>query len=535
MIILLRRDNGEPLPSLNEHQGAEFATLPPDGVALELRVDGVVLQPFVRPGEPEWRWQWNPGPAVGVRQVALLMRWPDGGEQQSEWALRVLPRKIDGERYDALLDDLRAVAGTLAVSLGGAAAEAAEAAPDATLPGDTLAQFYALFDEPFVPFVRAVRQIGRRPREELRRYHAEQPLGEVGAFGPDAANLGRARFEPAPPDVAPALQAAFGGALPESVPVQQSAPSTDIYEHRLLKHLLALLQRRARSLARIARREAERLERRGDASARLVRAREIVAGCENAARTLRDMRALPFLAAVRPLGALRGPTPLFGREPAYRAVYAMWQTLRRQPALALDSSLFTLPIADLPRLYEVWCALHCAAALLDLGGTVQLQRLIVVEQGGDDDEPLLTIALPEDEPLLTVAHGAATLTLRYQPHYRPRARGRLASLDRHTRVPDLAVEVALPDQPPQVLILDAKYRLDADGRGVPQDALADAYAYLGAIGLDGRRATISASILYPGSGDGEHYPSGVGALPCIPGLLYPLRTTLATHLLPLLD
>ena len=86
-----------------------------------------------------------------------------------------------------------------------------------------------------------------------------------------------------------------------------------------------------------------------------------------------------------------------------------------------------------------------------------------------------------------------TLALRYQPRYRPlrdaetRRQGKansslplspspslrvsaLGSLDRHTRVPDLAIEVQRNGEPPQVLLLDAKYRLDAEGRGVPQDA-----------------------------------------------------------------
>jgi large subunit ribosomal protein MRP49 len=83
-------------------------------------------------------------------------------------------------------------------------------------------------------------------------------------------------------------------------------------------------------------------------------------------------------------------------------------------------------------------------------------------------------------------------------------------------VPDLAIEVRGPAAPPQVLLLDAKYRLDAEGRGVPQDALADAYTYQGAIGYAGARATIGALLLYPGTGAPELYPSGVGAIPLLP-------------------
>ncbi|MDQ2997209.1 MAG: hypothetical protein M3R61_09170, partial [Chloroflexota bacterium] len=83
---------------------------------------------------------------------------------------------------------------------------------------------------------------------------------------------------------------------------------------------------------------------------------------------------------------------------------------------------------------------------------------------------------------------------------------------------------------PQVLLLDAKYRLDADGRGVPQDALADAYAYFGAIGSAGQRATLGALLLYPGTGAPERYSSGVGTIPLLPGRTDTLAQQLAAWL-----
>jgi large subunit ribosomal protein MRP49 len=97
-------------------------------------------------------------------------------------------------------------------------------------------------------------------------------------------------------------------------------------------------------------------------------------------------------------------------------------------------------------------------------------------------------------------------------------------------VPDLAIEVRQAGAPPRALLLDAKYRLDADGRGVPQDALADAYTYFGAIGCAGQRATIGALLLYPGTGAPERYPSGVGTIPLLPGSTETLAEQLAEWL-----
>jgi hypothetical protein len=356
----------------------------------------------------------------------------------------------------------------------------------------------------------------------------------------------------------PELQAALrpgGGLLPREIAAERDLPTTDLYEHRLLKHLLALLQRRARFVHRLAERESSRLaanESFTGPSTRRLRAEQIAAGSALAARSLRELHTLPFLAQVRPLPSFRGATPLLQRDPAYREVYRMWQALRQHPYIAFDSPLFSIPIADLPYLYESWCAIQVAGALLALGGTIREQRLVEPRQpAGAEDELEYAVALADQAPLLLIERGELTLTLRYQPHYRPaRTKSQeartdqnnagsrfsvlgsstLSSLDRHTRVPDLSIEVRRAGEPPRALLLDAKYRLDADGRGVPQDALADAYTYYGAIGAAGRRATLGALLLYPGTGAAERYPSGVGSIPLLPGRTAALADELAAWL-----
>ncbi|HEX9369832.1 MAG TPA: DUF2357 domain-containing protein, partial [Roseiflexaceae bacterium] len=401
---------------------------------------------------------------------------------------------------------------------------------------------------------RAVRRIAARPRERLRDSRARTPLGQATTIGADAiAGLPRGDFDEAPTGVAEELQTALrpgGGLLPREVPADSAAPTTDIYEHRLLKHLLGLLLRRARFIGTLAEREAARLAATeqpiGGSSTRRIRAEQIAAGCADATRRLRALRALPFLAEVRPLASPRGATPLLQRDAAYREVYRMWRALRQHPYVAFDSPLFHLPIADLPHLYEVWCALEVVRALLACGGLVREQRLVEQPSPADAEQTLdFALDLVEQVPLLVIEHGECIFTLRYQPHYRPKRpttnevraryivplpRSSFGSLDRHTRVPDLAIEVRRPGVAPRVLLLDAKYRLDAEGRGVPQDALADAYTYLGAIGYAGERATLGALLLYPGEREPELYPSGVGVLPLLPGRVAELEAMLVEHL-----
>jgi hypothetical protein len=546
MDIDLTPGQSDELPLVAEHQPVEFACSAEPGSQLTLSVDGGTLEPFLRPGETAWRWRWNPGPAVGLHRLALAATDQHGGEARRSWMLRVVTRKVDQDRYEALLEDIQRAAYGVLATLAGAGAEGAELQREAPWRHSPADEYYALFEERLASFGRAVRRIAARPREQLRGAYEQEPLGQAADLGARAiSELGRGLFDAAPPGAAPELQAALrpgGGLLPREIATERDRPTTDLYEHRLLKHLLALLQRRARFVHTLAEREANRLatnEAFTGPSTRRLRAEQIAAGSAAATRALRELHALPFLAEVRPLPSFRGATPLLQRDPAYREVYRMWQALRQHPYIAFDSPLFSIPIADLPYLYESWCAIQVARALLELGGTIREQRLAEPRRpGGAEDELEYTVALAEQAPLLLIERGELTLTLRYQPHYRPArtknreprtdqtntgsgfsalGSGTLGSLDRHTRVPDLAIEIRRAGEPPQALLLDAKYRLDADGRGVPQDALADAYTYFGAIGAGGRRATLGALLLYPGTGAPERYASGVGSIPLLPG------------------
>lgn len=531
------------LTPISEHQAVEFWCIARPGSLLVLEVGGQPLAPFLRPGEPAWRWRWNPGTATGLHQLELLVRDAGGAELRASWALRVLTRKIDQERYEALIDDLQRVAYRLVATLAGAGAEGATLEPGEPWQHSPLESYYLLFEARLDTFVQAVRRIAARPREQLQATRGRAPLGQAGAIDDQAiAELPRGQFDPAPAEVAAELQAALrpaGGALPRDLATTHGRPSTDTYEHRLLKQLLAQLARRARFVGGLATRAAARLAANeaytGAPSTRRLRAEQIAQGCAAATRTLQQLRALPFLAEVRALPAFHGPTALLQRDASYREVYRMWQALRREPRLACDSPLFSLPIADLPHLYEVWCALELAQALLALGGEVREQSLVAERGSRDDNELEYVVALNERSPLLVIARGEQTLSLRYQPRYRPargaaQQAGQLYALDRYTHVPDLAIELRGGDRAARVLLLDAKYRAEPAGHGVPPDALADAYTYLGAIGSGGRRATLGALILYPGTGPHERFASGVGTIALLPGHTGPLAALLTDWL-----
>ena len=180
-------------------------------------------------------------------------------------------------------------------------------------------------------------------------------------------------------------------------------------------------------------------------------------------------------------------------------------------------------------LYDQWCVLRPVAALVPLG-TVVGQRLLRQEALATDTAGARwLVRLPPDVPLLRLRLAGTEVALFYQRRYKPQASGSqvLGTLDPYVRVPDIAIEIMRPGGPRQVLILDAKYRVAPGGRA-PQDALDDAYAYRSAIGVDGRRTTLGAFLLFPGS-QAVMTTDAVGALPLLPPANEALRVLLRQY------
>jgi large subunit ribosomal protein MRP49 len=507
------------LPPIAEHEAVEFSCLPPSGATPSLIIDGRAQEAFLRPGDPHWRWRWNPGTAVGLHEVRL-----DIGATGAprHWQLRVEPQKIDQERYAALHADIERAAQQIARSSGGMAREGLEAGD--TSSRRSMVEVYELIvAEHLDPLERAIRRIAAQPAGALRPVAESEPLDRYrGAPPGDAARITQGAFDPAPPGVAAELQAQIrpeGGLLPRELPTTGATPQTDTYENRVVRRLLERLERLCTQVAEHSAAAAQSGDRR-----HAERAAAAVEGAQRTIQRIRALAALPLLRGIGPLTAFHGPTHLMRNHRDYRTVYRAWQALRRRPMISVTTPAASVPITDLPHLYEIWCALRVATALLALNGRVVAQHL--VETAYNDDEVDVTVRLREQEPLLSLAHGEKQLTLRYQPRYTPTRSSGFHSLDDQTHIPDLAIEITAEGAEPRVLLLDAKYRLTPDGRSVPRDALADAYTYRGAIGYGGQLATLGAVLLYPGEDAPVRYASGVGVIPLLPGVETHLVNTL---------
>lgn len=509
--------NGQPLPSADlvadtfwDWQPVDIACQPQPNVrAVHLVIGEAALgPPLVAFGDPTWRWRWQPREAVGVFDAELVLTLADGTQSEERFRIRIRPRTIDSEQYEALIMAVQHDVAALVYALqGGTEGVRMVRAGRAR----SLLEEYALLVEQLGPqAVEVASQITKQPHQHWRMQRDTLSLGEITRF--DAATAA-AIAQAAPAAVDQVNTPQFNGTLPQTVSLTQTVLTTDSLEHRLLKGVLQQLHARSMVLYRALQHEhARRAQHDAVRDTPTVPAmQQRMQRCARLQRALRQALADRLLAGITPLVRMREPTHLMRHAPRYRRVYALYRALRNTLLLDWDSPLLWLPIQALPVLYEQWCVLQVLHALRDMG-TVEGQQVLV--QAGTGEQDCWTLRLNHNIPLLTVRQDDGTLLrLFYQRRYVPQAAG-LGSLDPFVRIPDIAIEVTRAGQVPQVLLLDAKYRVSPDG-GVPQDALDDAYAYRTAIGVNGQRTTLGAFLLYPGS---KHIVAAdnVGALPLLP-------------------
>lgn len=515
------------LPELTEHQPVEFVFLPEAQAAqteLQLSVNGIALEAFLLPGDTHWRWRWNTGAAPGRLRLTLTFQQAMQ-PHTNEWMLLVVPLKMEQQHYAALIDDIQQLARSLIYALNGGALAGVRLVPAATQRWELIEERAAIFSAPLERLEQAIARILRQPRSSSQSQSIQRPIGEARSLTPDSSLVAQLELLPEHSQHSHIQLPDGRAALPHSIHETQSTNSVDSYEHRLLKRVLERLLREARLLQTLLSTETASSPTQQELHARL----------HSAERRIAQLRSAELFEHIGELSSFHGPTPLLQRDSSYREIFRMWQALRLTPLLLLDEGLLDLPINELPRLYEQWCALQLCTTILGLGWELSEQHMLRPVGAASSEAQLIRMGLRLDEPIISLIRGSATLRLRYQARYRPlrsTAQGP-GSLDQHTRIPDLALELTRPGKAPTLLIFDAKYRLSSDTQTVPIDALDAAYAYLGSLGYAGQPISHAAYILYPGQSSPEHYASRVGALPLLPGQVQGLnilvRDFLATN------
>jgi hypothetical protein len=481
-------------------------------------------------------WQWRPEHYAGLYRLTATA---SGLEPRTAW-LRVFPQKLTQRLYEQMKAELAALSVDLWFRLLSPAVERTDYMRrlEETSPLHDYKQVRAIIEK-LHPVMLHIR---RRPHCTLQLSERQCSWQELAHYAGDARPLPGACLE------LPAERRPFGhvGHLPHDWQVQESGPSYDVYENRLLKHFLQrqlpvrLSFIEARALAERQRREAIYQRYHNDEDrALLERLQRVIDECQQMKQRCLYWSSEPFLKHV-PLVLLSGKaTQVLLKHPAYSRFFQLYlQFQQRLMVVNTERYVNELGQRKVSELYEMWSVFtitHLAVELLEARG----YRLISNTTFYEVEKRYFEFEVRKNVASIVLAKGDLRVVFKYEPLYPPASTvGRRPALVSTTMsggslMPDMAIEVYRQDEPLQILVFDAKYRWQrsASGQYYPRDEDIDKmyryrdniqYQYYRRQGSQERRqrrrVVAGASILYPGTGVRTEGDGRIRAFPLIPGL-----------------
>ncbi len=409
--------------------------------AAELLIDDRPLE-ALRAQADAARWRWSPGFHAGTVDAELRMP----GQPARHFEIETDPdiRKMTRGDFDVMVREI--LEDTFALfALSGFRRSVARGTGRRPPPVARLEFLRSRIDA----LEQVVATIARRPRHMLRAEEAKLPYyAAVHATGPDilkSFRTGRVRAEQWKPS---RLPASLKGFLPAHLRVRRRRSSVDLPEHRQMAACLRMWGSWLSAVADIL--------AASDASADSVRRTSRAAW---ALRCLRLARRLAAMARRSPFSDVGEAQPrlllsaLFRNDPAYRRFFRLWQDMNLGIASVFGEFL-DMPLARTFELYELWCFMRLVrAASEDCGaGEVAIGDLLSTDATGG----------------LTIAAGAVTVQVGdgwkfcFKKRYRefwiePAGRGSFS----REMTPDIALEPTFDASGDRIIVLDAKYRIDA--------------------------------------------------------------------------
>lgn len=298
------------------------------------------------------------------------------------------------------------------------------------------------------------------------------------------------------------------GAFPTHLVDQRVDTTVDVYENRLVRlyhdqvaQRLLRLQRLSGTISTTSLREEVADLRAELASARL-----------NAA----------FMDEVASTAHVPGQvTMVLLNRPAYHAAFEGYLELHRRISVRLNDPRLDLPLENLPDLYQLWGTLTTCAALLHVAAShgYRLERQSLVRRIGTD---IFVQAVPAGKSAIRLTHPDRGTVVTLTPERSYGLSGPLGSIS-FSQIPDITIALERPDEPPRLLLLDPKYKLDSEAGATPLAVgrpkkvdIDKMHAYRDAIRDDTRRRVVlAACTIYPGQT--VRYAAGIEALQGDPG------------------
>lgn len=452
------------------------------------------------------------------RQVGVLPFTVDFGLGSVDIELEVMPTKIDyATDYDAVVED---VAGT-ARGLAFAYLRSTHRGASHVRERATEIEWLTVLRQNLAALQRAMHRVNEQPHRHLLREVRPTPnykVRRLDAVVRRAITRGKGS--------GPIDEVAGLGPIRRTIDSVNAVATLDTPEHRWLNLQIRGLHRQIQAIAAVLDDESRRSPARVGERRRAERDE-----LQRLGVALERLLSLDVLREAQQLPQPSPPSLTLLSAPGYREAYQILTELRL--GLAVGGDALELQTKDIHDLYELWAFIEVVRLVAGHTETnIDVTSLIRHYSGG------LRIDLSAGKVSdVTLGGTPRTFVVSYNRVY-PGQTG--------DQKPDIVITVVEPNQPDLVVVLDAKYRVDAtnDYRkrfgapGPPIDAINALHRYRDAIltQLGPYRPVVRGAALFPltveETGDfetkSELYTSlsrlGIGALPFLPG-----NTTLAAR------
>lgn len=491
---------------VKELQICNFEIDPKEFISVELLInqEKITLYKIEKPDPPGYFFKSFDG--YNFKEIGIYELVIRAGNQSFTKNVRAIPEKISTEDYKKILDDIRNETYNLVFSVFGKSSEDVRLARVAGKK--SLIEFLTFFRRNFKLFKEVFERIERDPNRGLVKAEKISQIYETETFD-DVVDFESSSTK----SVFPIQQQL--GFLPRRVSYQENHLSFDIYENRLLKHFLGYILNTLSFIELSIHNEIELQEERmffNDTQ----KLQDLLKECQILKKDALNMWKKDFLDNVSPVGLIK-TSMVLQREPKYLAFYRIYQEFRLNYLLEINSEYFSIPIRRAWQIYEIWVFLKIARVLEKAGFEPQ-NSLVDTSEGTNFKVKTsrFNFGLKENIPLFVYKQKDITAELYYQRNYPKLWSTESASfgcvLDSE-KTPDVVIELRHSGDPtPNILILDAKYRLESS----LQQALEEMSLYAHNIrDRNHNRLVKSAHIIYPGD-QTKTFTSNLGFIGLLP-------------------
>lgn len=290
------------------------------------------------------------------------------------------------------------------------------------------------------------------------------------------------------------LQNLLKGHLPVTIPVYRTAPTFNVFENQLLKRFLTLIT----ICSKLVEKRFEEECKEECEPEKIEQYKQYIRDCKEFHKKAQKMKRYSFLDDVSETDNIAYHTPVLQREANYMRFHDIFKDFMKMPFFDFSEHL-TLPILEIPVLYEYWSVLQVIDILCNMNDWKKDEHFIDKKEFG-----YLIKLRTGNNPLIELSSDDKHkhIYLFYQKKYDTYA-GRYL-------IPDITLEMHINRKLSRILVLDPKYRteLGAKDSNDPESAINKMHVHKDAIrGEDGSHIVEAAYAVFLGRNE-INYPSG---------------------------